>query len=93
MDQSPYRDYIRARFDAFPELSAVRLFEEVRANGTRTASPSSRSMSSTFLASASLDYFDAFVAEWMERGGAEMTQEAREIYKERAEIYRKVGAR
>ena len=39
----------------------------------------------------SLDYFDAFVAEWMERGGAEMTQEAREIYKVREEIYRKVG--
>ena len=39
-----------------------------------------------------LDYFDAFVAEWMERGGAEMTQEAREIYTVRAEIYRKVGA-
>ena len=30
-----------------------------------------------------LDYFDAFVAEWMERGGAEMTQEAREIYEVR----------
>ncbi|MDE2707146.1 MAG: hypothetical protein OXI35_18930, partial [Gemmatimonadota bacterium] len=38
-----------------------------------------------------LDYFDDFVAEWTERGGAEMTQEAREIYKVREEIYRKVG--
>ena len=40
-----------------------------------------------------LDYFDDFVAEWTQRGGAEMTQEAREIYKVRAEIYRKVGVR
>ncbi len=40
-----------------------------------------------------LDYFDAFVAEWMERGGAEMLREAREIYEVRAEIYRKVGVR
>ncbi|MCY4604352.1 MAG: hypothetical protein OXE49_08990, partial [Gemmatimonadetes bacterium] len=40
-----------------------------------------------------LDYFDDFVAEWTERGGAEMTQEAREIYKVREEIYRKVGVR
>ena len=38
-----------------------------------------------------LDYFDDFVAEWTERGGAEMTQEAREIYKGREEIYRRVG--
>ena len=70
----------------------MRLFEEIRANGTRTASPSSRSMYFHFFGERDLDYFDAFVAEWMERGGAEMTQEAREIYTVRAEIYRKVGA-
>ena len=39
----------------------------------------------------SVDYFEAFVDEWMERGGAEMTREAQEMYEVQREIYQRVG--
>lgn len=39
-----------------------------------------------------LDDFDHFVAEWLDRGGAQMLSEAAELHRISQEIYRRVGA-
>ena len=40
-----------------------------------------------------LSAFDDFAAEWLARGGRQMTREANELLRVKESIYRKVGAR